>query len=160
MRKLLSSLLFATVAGALVVGAAATLTVSSSNLGSGSTAVGSCDTDGINVAYTFIENEPQLVSGVSIEGIDANCDGQSITVVVSDIESAILAEATGTLSAEGVQDFALTFPDADADSILAADIAEVAVTITGGTAAVTPVEEAEAGPDADEVPAADAAEEA
>lgn len=136
MRKLLSSLLFATVAGALVVGAAASLNVTSTNIGSGFTEVTSCDGDGINVAYTFIANEPQLVDGVSIEGIADTCSGQTITLVVSDGDSAVIAEATGTLDGQAIQAFALTFPGEGADSIDAASIGEVAVTITGGSAAV------------------------
>lgn len=137
MRKLLSSILLATVAGALAIGAAASMPVSSANLGSGGTGVTSCDSDGINVTYDFAEGEPQLVTGVTLEGVAAECSGQTVTIVVSYGESEVAADATGTLSADDSQSFDLSVSDSYPieGSILASDINEVAVTIAGGQAA-------------------------
>ncbi len=50
MKKIVLTVLFATVAGALTFGAAASLPVSSQNLGSGGIGVVSCDTDGVEVS--------------------------------------------------------------------------------------------------------------
>lgn len=137
MRKILSSILLATVAGALAIGAAASMPVSSANLGSGSTGVTACDSDGINVSYVFADGEPQLVTGVTLEGVAAECDGQTVNVVVSYGESVIAAEATGTLSAEATQSFDLAVREdyVIEGSVLSADINEVAVTIAGGASA-------------------------
>lgn len=136
MRKLLSSILLATVAGALAVGAAASMPVSSANLGSGGTGVTACDADGINVAYNFAEGEPQLVTGVTLEGIAGECTGQTVNIVVSYGESTVAADATGTLTGDVNQSFALVIRDSYPieGSVLTSDINEVAVTIAGGQA--------------------------
>jgi hypothetical protein len=124
MKKMALTLLFATVAGALTFGAAASLPVSSQNLGSGGVGVVSCDTDGVQVAYDLIPTEPQLVNGVTVEGIDAACVGQTLSYVISDTASATLVSGSGTVSGPS-QSFALS------TDLIAEEIGEVGVTIAG-----------------------------
>lgn len=139
MRKLVTSILFATVAGALTFGAAASLTVTSDQIGSGSTGVMACDPDGVNVSYNSDPGELEHITSVTISGIDAACDGQTISIVISTDVSAIIATAGGALNADPSQDFVIVADAAYAaangfgvpDRVLAASIGEVAVTIAG-----------------------------
>lgn len=73
-------------ATAAVVASAATLgTVDSTDLGAGTSVVASCDTDGIDVSYTtsFSAGEYK-VTAVTLDGVDANCDGQDVKVTLYD----------------------------------------------------------------------------
>ena len=85
MKRVLTSLLFATLAGALVFGAAANLGVTSQDLGSGNDVVGSCDTDGVTTTFNFVTGDPSLVESIDVDGIDTPaCDGDIVHVAVYD----------------------------------------------------------------------------
>ncbi|MGB3257858.1 MAG: hypothetical protein WBA72_07700 [Ornithinimicrobium sp.] len=124
MKKLIPTVLLATGAGALTFAAAASMPVSSQNLGSGGTTVVSCDTDGVEVSYDLVPQAHQLVGGITVDGIDPACVGQTLHWALSDSASAYLAdgetEVTGT-----TQSFSLS---SDVESEV---IGEVAVTIAG-----------------------------
>ena len=79
MKKMVITLLMATMAGALTFGAAASLSVSANDLGSGGTLVAACDTDGINVVWTDLN---PLMHSVDITGVDDRCDGQELAFTV------------------------------------------------------------------------------
>jgi hypothetical protein len=128
MQKYLQGALFATVAGALTFGAAASLNVHADNLGGGAVGVVSCDAD-VDVSFAPAAGEPELVGAIVISNIDAACEGQTATVSVSNLGSAILATGSETVAGD-----TLTVPLTSAPQ--AAQIAEVSVTITG--AAVIP----------------------
>jgi len=124
MKKIVLTVLFATVAGALTFGAAASLPVSSQNLGSGGVGVVSCDTDGVEVSYDLVPQEAQLVGGITVDGIDPACVGQTLHWSLSDTASGRLADGSETVTG-GSQSFALS------SDIQSEVIGEVAVTIVG-----------------------------
>lgn len=129
MKKLIHTALFATAAGALTLGAAASLDVRAENLGAGAAAVESCDADGVDVAWGFVENEPELVGFLYIRDVAPECFTQTVNVSVSDAGSAILATGTAVITAQNVTD-ATVLVDLSSD-IQAALIHEVSVTMTG-----------------------------
>ncbi|MGB7818119.1 MAG: hypothetical protein WBL35_05185 [Ornithinibacter sp.] len=124
MKKTILTVLFATAAGALTFAAAASLPVSSENLGSGGTTVVSCDTDGVEVSYDLVPQAHQLVGGITVDGIDPACVGQTLHWALSDSASAWLADGSAVVTG-GTQSFALS---SDIESEV---IGEVAVTIAG-----------------------------
>lgn len=91
MNKLFHAAAFATVAGALTFGAAATLDVNASNLGAGSSGVVSCDTDGVDVDFGLQNGEPELVNAVVVSNISDDCLNESIRVSLSDGGSNIIS---------------------------------------------------------------------
>ncbi|MDH3299997.1 MAG: hypothetical protein OES24_05775 [Acidimicrobiia bacterium] len=125
MKKLALSLLFATVAGALTFGAAASLPVSSQNLGSGGVGVVSCDTDGVEVGYTLAPNKAYVI-GIVVDGIDANCIGQTIHWAIEDTSSAVMNSGSVAVTS-ATQDV----PFGVGNELYAADIGEVGITIAG-----------------------------
>lgn len=124
MRKTTLTLLFATVAGALTFGAAASLPVSSQNLGSGGVGVVSCDTDGVEVAYDLDADEPEFVAGITVEGIDEACLGQTLSFVLSDVASAPMFRGSGDVTGSSTS-YAVS------PLVPAVEVGEVAVTIAG-----------------------------
>lgn len=123
MKKVIFTLLFATVAGALTFGAAASLPVQSENLGSGGVGVVSCDGDGVGVTYNLVKNDPQIVDGLTVEGIDDACKGQTLSYAVLDDKGVSLVDGSRVIAgnSETFSGFKLGV----------ADIAEVAITLAG-----------------------------
>jgi len=124
MKKLLMTLGLATGAGALAFGAAAYLPVTTDTLGSGGAAVESCDEDGVHVSYELVENEPQLVGAITVSGIDEACLDKTLSWVIQDEASAVMANGSGVVDAE-----TMTF-ELDSD-LIAQFIGEVGITIAG-----------------------------
>lgn len=129
MKKIIHTALFATAAGALTFGAAASLDVRAENLGAGAVGVTACDADGVDVAWGFVENEPELVGFLYIRDVAPECFTQTVNVSVSNAESAILATGTAVITEQNVAD-ATVLVDLSSD-VQAAQIYEVSVTITG-----------------------------
>jgi len=126
MKRVLTSLLFATLGGALVFGAAANLQVTSQDLGSGSDPVGSCDTDGVTTTFNFVADDPSLVESIDVDGIDTpECDGDVVHVAVYDDDTS-LASGNGTHASGGSVTVSLS---SNASANL---IDEVVVTIVDG----------------------------
>ena len=129
MKRVLLSLLFATLAGALVFGAAANLPVSSQKLGSGGGAVSSCDpTSGVTTTFGLVSGDASMVESVTVTGIDAGCDGGTVHVSVRDGGSSLATGSGGYTDSvdSGSKTVTLSGP-ADANLI-----DEVVVTIVGG----------------------------
>jgi hypothetical protein len=80
-RRLVPIALASALAGAVVVGAAATLPTRSSQLAAGGAAVVPCDTGGVSVAYI---GAPGPVTAVQVTGLDAPCTGGTLHATVDD----------------------------------------------------------------------------
>ena len=138
-KRLITALLVATGVFGAVVGLAASLGVTSDQLGSGSATVSSCDTDGVTTSYTY--NAAGGVSAVVVDGIqdggllagDGACDGETVYVELLDTNGDIIGTATGSAVNTG------DAVDATDDVVVvslggsapAADVEEARVTITG-----------------------------
>lgn len=146
MKRVLVTLIFATLAGALVFGAAASLEVGAANLGSGSSVVAACDTadddsdnrdadgdgtvDHIEVDYSLVTGDPTKVESIVVSDISANCDGQTVYLGVFDGSSGDLFVGTDfQVYTHATDAGSLTFtPSSQMDS---SAVEAVAVTITG-----------------------------
>jgi hypothetical protein len=100
------SLLLATLAFAGMVASAASLGgIGNSNLGADDTVVASCDTDGVNLAYTYAYNTTGTagykVVTVTVGGIDNACDGQAIGVTLTDAANAALESVSSSVPVDG-----------------------------------------------------------
>jgi hypothetical protein len=126
MKKILLAALFATVAGALVFGAAASLTVNSNDLGSGGDDVTSCDLLGVTVSYGVNSADNSRIDTVTVDDIDdVNCAGETVYVTLTDAGDAVLAGGNGSSTP-----VAGTSVDVTVD-VAAAEVHGVDVTITG-----------------------------
>ena len=126
MKRMIITLAFATVAGALTLGVAASMPVTSANLGSGAAEVESCDSDGFHVTYVAEAGDPRRITAVTVNDIEQpGCELQTLSIVVSDAGGLARATAGDIIGAATSQTFTLS------DVVLAADIGEVAVTIAG-----------------------------
>jgi hypothetical protein len=96
--------LIAIVAGLVVFGgvfamAASLGGVTSNKLGADNVAVASCDTDGVSAAYNTAwsaTNKRYEVTGVVVSGVNDACDGQNLSVSLTDSSGAQIG--TGTLA--------------------------------------------------------------
>ena len=138
-KRLLTAFLAATGVFGAVVGLAASLTVNSDQLGSGTGTVTSCDTDGVTTSYTY--NALGGVSAVVVEGIQDGslvagsgaCDNETVYVELLDGSAAVIAGATGSQGV-GLGDVDITDDTVTvtlASPAPAATVAEARVTITG-----------------------------
>ena len=129
MKRVLTSLLFATLAGALVFGFAASLPVTAQDLGAGKDDVTSCDeTDGVDVTFNWDVNDPTLINTIFVTGINAACDQLTLYIsVLSDEFGSIYNSSMlyDHVAAGGSMEFTPASP------LQASDIDDVAVTIAG-----------------------------
>jgi len=98
-RRLLLSLLGGILAFGLVVGAAATLGgITSTNLGADDSVVASCDTNGVTSSYTSVYNTTGTdgfkVDDVTIGAINDACDGDSMTITLTNLAGTSIGEVT------------------------------------------------------------------
>lgn len=110
-----------------VVGAAAASLggVNNETLGAGSDAVESCNTDGVDVAFTTAWDTGKfVVQDVVVTSIDPECNGNDIEVVLTDGTDE-LGSATGTV-AGGAATLDVSGEDVDAE-----DVEGVGVVISG-----------------------------
>ena len=108
----LSGAIAITVGGGIVAASAATLgTISSTKLGSGDTTVGSCDSDGVSVSYTYAYNaavghQRYEVSAATVNSIASpSCDSKNISVTLTGASGVNLdtsTAATVPVGASGV----------------------------------------------------------
>ena len=91
---------FALVLATAAVASAATIGLTSQNLGVGQTAVARCDTDGFTVSYALTSGN---VVSVTLNGIaDPGCEGGSLKVtMVNGSGTSVGASSTTTLPADG-----------------------------------------------------------
>lgn len=85
----------------------------SGSLGADDAVVASCDTDGVTTAYAQVYNTTgspgYKVDTVTVGGIAAACNGESISAVLTGAAGASLETVTGTVSGTSVTlDFAAT----------------------------------------------------
>ena len=137
MKRIATIVLAVTVATGAATGFAASLNVSSDQLGSGLAPVSSCDTDGVNASYTIVLG---LVVAVVVTGIaDGStslgagaCDGETVYVEALSSGGAVITGATGAASNNGdinVTDDTVSVPLTVPPP--AANVANVRITITG-----------------------------
>ena len=131
MRKRL--LIAAAVGTAVFAGAyamAASLSVSSTRLGSGNAVVTSCDTDGVastyTVSYSATGTAGYKIDTTEISGVAPACNGGSMKITLTGASNASLAERTQAVSA--ASNYSVNFAPA---GILASDVTGVHVTIAG-----------------------------
>lgn len=136
-KRLLTALLASTGVFGAVIGLAASLGVTSDQLGSGSATVSSCDTS-VNTAYTY--NAAGGISAVIVEGIADTgstvgaglCDGETVYVELLN-GSTLITGATGstvnTGDAVDVADDSVTVTMSTPAA--AANVTTARVTITG-----------------------------
>jgi hypothetical protein len=131
-KRLITALLVATGVFGAVIGLAASLGVTSDQLGSGSATVSSCDTT-VNTSFGY--DGDGGIDEVTVEGIQDGsallnsgaCDGETVYVELLDTNGAIIGTATGSAVNTG-------------DAV---DSANDSVTVTlGGAAPAASVEEA------------------
>jgi YD repeat-containing protein len=138
-KRLITALLVATGVFGAVIGLAASLTVNADQLGSGTGAVSSCDTDGVTTSYTYNANGG--ITAVVVEGIQdggllagqGSCDNETVYVEVLDASSAVLANGTGSTGV-GVGDLNTTDDTVTvnlAGAVSAVSVENARVTITG-----------------------------
>jgi len=100
-RKALALVVGAAVACTVAASAASLGGVSSDTIGTDAVTVASCDTDGVSVAYTTAYDATvgrYQSTAVTVSSIDAACNGNAISVTLSDAANASLDTATGTVA--------------------------------------------------------------
>ncbi|HLY93731.1 MAG TPA: hypothetical protein VKP14_02700 [Gaiellaceae bacterium] len=103
-RTLFALVLALTIFGA-VYGFAATLNVGANALSAGNAAVASCQASGTptgtyTLAYDSTLNSYK-VTGVTVTGMDANCNGKTVMVTLTGASNASLATGSATYSSAG-----------------------------------------------------------
>jgi hypothetical protein len=103
MKRLLLALLFGTCAYAIAFASAATIgTVTDAGVGSGNQTIASCDTDGVNTAYTntysATPSPGYYVTSVNVTGIATACNGHAISVTVAKSDGSTPSTGTGTVA--------------------------------------------------------------
>lgn len=131
MRRTILGVVIAIAVFAGVYGLAASLNVSSSSLGAGSSAVAACQTGTLAVSYTPAYNATipgYAATSVTVGNIDTTttaCGGKAIRVTLTDASNASLGENTGTVPTSGTS---MTFT---LSGVSAASVAGVHVAISG-----------------------------
>ena len=137
-KRIITALLVGTSVFGAVIGLAASLTVGSDQLGSGSAAVSSCDTDGVTTSFTY--NALGGVSAVVVDGIQdgsliagsGSCDSETVFVELLDNTSTVITGATGSTTVAGDVDITDNTATVTLSSAApAADVTSARVTITG-----------------------------
>jgi hypothetical protein len=127
MKRLLFATLFGTLVYTIALASAATIgTVTDSGVGAGNTVVASCDTDGVNTAYTtaYSASTPGYsVTAVSVTNINAACNGKTISVTVAKSDGTTPASGTGAVASGAANNIAVS------PAIPAANAAQVYVVI-------------------------------
>ena len=112
MKRLLLAVLFGTLAYTIALASAATIgTVTDAGVGAGNTVVASCDTDGVNTAYTtaYSAATPGYnVTAVSVTSINTACNGKAISVTVAKTDGSTPASGTGSVTSGAANNIAVT----------------------------------------------------
>jgi sugar/nucleoside kinase (ribokinase family) len=99
MTRLFVSLALVLALAVAAFGAAATLSVNAGNLQAGNVAVGQCDSNGVDVAFTTtFQNGDIYVTGVTVSGIDGACNNRTLTVWLTDSGNNSIATGSKTIS--------------------------------------------------------------
>lgn len=100
-RKTLAVLAAVAAFAAVSASAASLGGLTSKNLGADANVVASCDTDGVDVAYTtsYVPAAQEFqVSAVQLSNVNSACNGQTANVVLSDSSGTQIGAGTVTLS--------------------------------------------------------------
>ncbi len=124
-RRVIVSSILAVSAFGLTTGLTASMNVGAADLGAATSTVSACDADGIDLSYGLVTGDISSLDTISLAGIDAACDTQSVLVELVGAGGVVLAQLTGTADATGSLDLPLTTP------IAAADLLQVNTVITG-----------------------------
>jgi hypothetical protein len=104
-KKIFAGLLVGTAVFGAVYASAASLGVTTTTLGAGGTNVAACDPDGVAASYTTAYNTTggagYKLSGASVTGVAAACQGLAYSVTVTGAEGAALHSWTGTVPSSG-----------------------------------------------------------
>lgn len=135
-KQLVLALAAGTTAFAGVVGSAATLGgVTSDDLGADTALVASCDTDGVDIAYTTeidATSGDYEVTDVEVSGIDDGCAGQAISVsLLNDAGNSELGSATGVVGAPAEEGDPVTVALTVGDDVVAESVTQASVVISG-----------------------------
>jgi len=125
-RALVVVLGIAAVAGVSVASASSLGPISGTSTGSSTAIIGSCDTDGVNVTFQSSYDDVLNgygVTGVTVAGIAAACNGQNISVTIENSTGVSDSTVAATVSGATMN---LTFT---AGGILAEEATNVAVLI-------------------------------
>jgi hypothetical protein len=113
-KRLLAGLAVAGIVGGGTYGFAATLGVTSDNLGAGDSIVASCDTDGLTADYTAVYSataNAYEVTTVELGGVAVACNTQQVQITLSGAANSSLNETTATVNAvSGAQTITLSTP--------------------------------------------------
>ncbi|HVS85822.1 MAG TPA: hypothetical protein VHD91_09330 [Gaiellaceae bacterium] len=103
-RTIVAAILALTIFGA-VYGFAATLNVNANVLSAGNATVASCQQSGTPTGTYTLAYDATLhsykVSGVTVTGMDANCNGKTVMVTLTGSGNASLATGSGTYNSAG-----------------------------------------------------------
>ncbi|MFM7068088.1 MAG: hypothetical protein ACKOYM_01385 [Actinomycetes bacterium] len=122
-RRIIAGIISGTIVAGSVFGLAASLTVTSQKLGSGTATVASCDADGVNAEYSY--NGSGQINTVTLTGVSSDCFGATARVTLAGAE---LTESAASIDPGETNSVAVTF-DPTADP---AAVTGVTVTLTGG----------------------------
>lgn len=102
MKRLLITLLAGGLLAGAVYGAAASLGgLTTPSLGADDAVVASCDTDGVDVAYETSYSETErtyVVDAAIITGLDADCEGGTMAVTLSNAAGGFFAAEEGLIA--------------------------------------------------------------
>jgi hypothetical protein len=101
-KKTLFALLLALTIFGAVYGFAATLNVGTNQLSAGNATVASCQASGTPTGTYSVAYDPSIsgyaVSGITVTGIDAGCNGKTLSATLTGSGGASLGTATGSIS--------------------------------------------------------------
>lgn len=136
-KRIVGGLVTGTIVFGAVTGLAASLSVGTDQLGSGSQDVSSCDSDGVHTAYNYNQNAgiaSVVVSGIQDGGLvgAGACDGETVFVELLGSNGAVLTNAVGSVDVTADVDLLSDQVTVPMDAATpAAQVTGVRVTITG-----------------------------
>lgn len=133
MQKLWAGMAALAAFGAVTASAASLGGLTTDKVGADDVTVAACDTDGLTTTYTtaYESTLPGYeVATVTVGGIAAACNGDTMRVTLVNSSNASLGEVTLTVSSDGGAD---TSDDADftTDNVLAENVTAIHVSING-----------------------------
>lgn len=99
--------------------------ITGSSLGADAAVIGSCDTDGVTLAYTNSYDATlgrYQTTGVTVTGIAAACAGKSLALTLKDTAGAALGSGTVASIVGTSASITLTAPGANANSVAGAAV--------------------------------------
>jgi hypothetical protein len=128
-RRVIAAIVGATLTFSVVYGLAASLNLTTNDLGAATSTVAACQAAALNATYTsaYSATAPGYTVGtVTVTGLAATCYSKAYRITLSGAASASLGEATGTTPSSGTS-FSATFSPA----VAAASITGISVVIGG-----------------------------